>query len=167
MLSIGGWKIFAHPLLLGQIEKLANAVERERAKNPAGYQSSASAKLLAASRQLLIETIPEDPMRPEYRQGATLGPAYKHWFRAKFGNGRFRLFFRYHSEARIIVYAWMNDEGSLRTYGARTDAYAVFRRMLDSGNPPDDWNTLLAAASAGEPTARLVGFASAPPSGTD
>lgn len=49
------------------------------------------------------------------------------------GNGRFRLFFRYHGKARLIVYAWVNDSETLHTYGSRTDAYAVFRRMLDSG----------------------------------
>ena len=61
----------------------------------------------------------------------------KHWFRAKFGAGRFRLFFRYSTRAKIIVFAWVNDEATLRTYGARSDAYAVFRKMLDKGDPPD------------------------------
>jgi toxin YhaV len=32
----------------------------------------------------------------------------------------------------------------LRTYGSATDAYAVFSTMLARGNPPDDWNALLA-----------------------
>ena len=41
----------------------------------------------------------------------------------------------------------MNDSETLRTYGARTDAYAVFKGMLDAGNPPDAWADLLAAAS--------------------
>lgn len=62
-----------------------------------------------------------------YRQGSTLGDDYRHWFRAKFGNGRFRLFFLYDSMAKVIIFAWVNDETTLRTYGAKTDAYKVFK----------------------------------------
>lgn len=43
----------------------------------------------------------------------------------------------------------MNDETTLRTYGAKSDAYAVFRKMLEKGDPPDTWDTLLASASDG------------------
>lgn len=155
MLEVNGWQLFAHPLFLDQIEKLAGAVEKARAKDPRGWRKSANAKLLAALRQLVFETIPQDPSRLEYRQGGTLGDARKHWFRAKFGGGRFRLFFRYSSSAKVIVFAWVNDENTLRTYGAKSDAYAVFRKMLDSGNPPDDWAALIAAASDPEVRQRL------------
>lgn len=147
MLAVNGWQLFAHPLFLDQLDKLAAAVERTRKKDPRGWRKSANAKLLAALRQLVFETIPQDPTRAEYRQGGTLGDARKHWFRAKFGNGRFRLFFRYSTSAKVIIFAWVNDETTLRTYGAKSDAYAVFRKMLDKGNPPDSWEALLAAAS--------------------
>jgi toxin YhaV len=40
----------------------------------------------------------------------------------------------------------VNDRDTLRTYGAKTDAYAVFASMLRQGNPPDDWDALLRAA---------------------
>jgi len=33
-------------------------------------------------------------------------------------------------------------------YGSDTDAYHVFRKMLDDGNPPDDWNDLLKESKA-------------------
>ncbi|WP_420492392.1 type II toxin-antitoxin system YhaV family toxin [Allomesorhizobium alhagi] len=36
----------------------------------------------------------------------------------------------------------------MRAYGSKTDAYATFKSMLDSGNPPDNFNTLLKAATA-------------------
>ena len=81
-----------------------------------------------------------------FRQGDTFGEDRKHWFRAKFGGGRFRLFFRFGSEAKIIVFAWVNDEQTLRTYGSKTDADRVFKTMLDGGNPPDNWEALLAEA---------------------
>lgn len=146
MVAVNDWELFLHPLFLDQIEKLTAAVERARAKDPRGYRKTANAKLLASLRQLAFETIPQDPSRPEYRQGGTLGDDRKHWFRAKFGGGRFRLFFRYSTSVRIIVLAWVNDETTLRTYGAKSDAYAVFRKMLDKGNPPDDWAALVSAS---------------------
>jgi toxin YhaV len=147
-LEINGWQIFAHPLLLDQLDRLIAAVERERARKPTSYRAFANFKLLAALSRLLFETVPQDPTRPEYRQGSTLGPQARHWFRAKFGGQRFRLFFRYSAKARIIIYAWVNDGETLRTYGARTEAYAVFAGMLRRGNPPDDWDALLSTAKA-------------------
>lgn len=155
MLAVNEWQLFAHPLFLDQLDKLASAVERAQTKDPRGWRKSANAKLLAALRQLVFETIPQDPTRAEYRQGGTLGDARKHWFRAKFGNGRFRLFFRYSTSAKIIIFAWVNDETTLRTYGAKSDAYAIFRKMLDKGNPPDSWEALLEAASDATPRERL------------
>lgn len=155
MLAVNGWQLFAHPLFLDQLEKLTAAVERTRAKDPRGWRTSANAKLLAALRQLMFETIPQDPTRSEYRQGGTLGDARKHWFRAKFGSGRFRLFFRYSTSAKIIIFAWVNDETTLRTYGSKSDAYAMFRKMLDKGNPPDSWDSLLAAANESGARERL------------
>lgn len=147
MLTISGWTILAHPLFLDQLEKLTDAVEALKAKKPHEYQRNASTKLLAALNKLVFQTIPADPTATVYRQGTTLGEAHKHWFRAKFGNGRFRLFFRYDSAANIIIFAWVNDETTLLTYGAKTDAYKVFKGMLEDGNPPDDWAALRKAAS--------------------
>lgn len=135
------------------MERLAVAVGKERAKRP-DASSSANAKTLAALSRLLFETIPEDPSRPQYRQGDTLGPDRKHWFRAKFGGGRFRLFFRYSIRRKVIVYAWVNDSETPRTYGAKTDAYSVFRSMLAGGNPPDDWDALIAVAKSESATER-------------
>ena len=89
--------------------------------------------------------IPADPAHPEYRQGNTLSPNYRHWLRAKFF-GRFRLFCRYDSRSQLIVYAWVNAGRSLRERSARSDPYEVFRRMLESGNPPNDWAALVQQA---------------------
>lgn len=147
-MQANGWELFAHPLLLEQLEKLMTAVEKLKAKKPDEYRSSANFKLLAALHELMFVTIPADPTRLEYRQGNTLGDEHKHWFRAKFGNQRFRLFFRFDTKAKIVIYAWVNDEDTKRTYGSKSDAYAVFRKMLDKGNPPGDWKALLKAAKA-------------------
>lgn len=143
-----GWYLLAHPLFLDQLERLLAAVERAKRADPEGWQGKADARLLAALQALLLDRIPRDPLAAEFRQGNTLGPAHRHWFRAKFGGNRFRLFFRADSRAKVIVYAWVNDRDTLRKAGAGTDPYAIFARMLGHGNPPDDWPALLAAAQA-------------------
>ena len=155
MLTINGWTVLAHPLFLDQWEKLIEAVAALKAAKPEHYQKSADAKLLAALVQLVHQTVPSDPTAATYRQGSTLGDNRKHWFRAKFGNGRFRLFFRYSSASKVIIFAWVNDENSLRTYGSKTDAYKVFKGMLEDGNPPDDWSALHEQASDPKAVARL------------
>jgi toxin YhaV len=162
MAAFNGWELFAHTLFLDQLEKLTAAVERVSEKDPHGWRKSANAKLLAALHRLVFETISGDPTRPEYRQGGTLGEDRKHWFRAKFGAGRFRLFFRYSAKMKVIIFAWVNDQTTLRAYGAKTDAYAAFRKMLDKDNPPDDWAALLETASSEE--ARLRTEAAEPAS---
>lgn len=144
---INGWTVRAHPLLLDQLEKLTLSVEELARKHPETYRENANTKLLAALLSLMFDKIPRDPSSTAYVQGKTLGSERRHWFRAKFGGARFRLFFRYSTRAKVIIFAWVNDENSLRTYGSKTDAYAVFKNMLNNGNPPDDWEALLKAAS--------------------
>lgn len=144
-LLINGWTVFAHPLFLAQLEAAMGQVEALRRKDPAGFSRKNAAKRLAAIAKLAFEVIPQDPERSEYRQGNTLGEEHKHWFRAKFFQ-QYRLFFRYHKSSKIIIYAWVNDEDSKRAYESGDDAYRVFRKMLQAGHPPDDWNALLAEA---------------------
>jgi toxin YhaV len=72
-----------------------------------------------------------------------LGNEYKHWFRAKFFQ-QYRLFFRYHQESKIIVFVWVNDDESKRAYNSKTDAYRIFKNMLENGYPPDNWHNLIA-----------------------
>ena len=145
-LERNGWRLYAHPLFLDQLERLLASVEWAKQSDPAGWRGKADACLLSALRTLLLERIPRDPLSPEFRQGNTLGKERRHWFRAKFAGNRFWLFFRADSQARLIVYAWVNDQDTLRKVGAGIDPYAVFAQMLGSSNPPDDWPALLAAA---------------------
>ena len=144
-LIVNGWTLFAHPLFLDQLDALIRSVESLRDKSPATYKSKNATKRLAAIRKLIFEVIPQDPLRVEFRQGKTLGGQHKHWFRAKFFQ-QYRLFFRCHASSNVIVYAWVNDTKTLRAHESKSDAYRVFRHMLDSGNPPDDWQQLLTEA---------------------
>ena len=154
-LVINGWTIFAYPLFLDQLAVLTVQVESIRQKDPNGFVRKNAAKRLAAIAKLAFGVIPQDPSRPEYRQGSTLGEDHKHWFRARFFQ-QYRLFFRYHARSKVIVYAWVNDADTKRAYESRDDAYRVFRKMLESGHPPDDWERLLSAARAGSDRLRRV-----------
>lgn len=144
-LVIHGWTVFVHPMFLAQIEFLDKQVKALKQKDSVGYVKKNITKRLLAINRLAFDVIPQDPTRPEYRQGNTLGDDHKHWFRAKFFQ-QYRLFFRYHEPSKVIVIVWVNDEDTKRAYGSSEDAYRVFRRMLESGHPPDDWNQLLAEA---------------------
>ncbi len=142
--KINGWTLYLHPLFASALRQMIEDVRRAKAADPVNYRNKRAAKLLAATRKMAFEDIPANPADPKFRQGDTLGERYKHWFRGKYLQ-QYRLFFRYHETQRIIVLAWVNDETSKRAYGSRTDAYAVFAKMLQNGNPPDDWPGLLAA----------------------
>ncbi|MFA5522580.1 MAG: type II toxin-antitoxin system YhaV family toxin [Castellaniella sp.] len=146
-LVIHGWTVFAHPLFLAQVEALTQQVASFKKKDPIGYAKKNDSKRLAAITRLAFDVIPQDPARPEYRQGSTLGDGHKHWLRAKFYQ-QYRLFFRYHASSKVIVFAWVNDENTRRAYESRDDAYRIFRKMLESGHPPSDWSQLLAEARA-------------------
>lgn len=140
---VNGWTIFAHPLFLDQVEQLIDQIELHKQKDPINYRKKNAAKRLAVIFKLAFEAIPQDPSRTEYRQGGTLGDEHKHWFRAKFFQ-QYRLFFRFHAQSKIIVLAWVNDEDTKRAYQSNDDAYKTFRKMLEAGQPPDDWNELIA-----------------------
>lgn len=137
-----GWTLLFHDCVIEQLQRLYTAAQRAEQNDPIGFASNANVKLFRALSQLVLEVVPDEPARDEYRQGNTLGPEYRHWRRAKIGR-RFRLFFRYDSRAKVIVYVWVNDEKTPRSSGSKSDPYAVFEKMLGRGNPPDDWDALV------------------------
>jgi len=140
-----GWELYWHPAFQEQFDALVAEVEHLfQTLRRIEYEKHPKVRFLARVRKIILDDVPNDPASKSYEQGNTLGPGRRHWRRVKF-NQRFRLFFRVHSKARIIVYAWMNDENTLRTRGARNDVYTMFEQKLKSGNPPDGWDDLLAA----------------------
>lgn len=136
---INGYTIYEHECFTRQLEELADTIDSQEKSGKA--TQSAEAKLL---NRILdeINDIAHAPDSTKYRLGKTMGDEFKHWRRAKF-MGRYRLFFRYDSTSKIIILAWVNDSETKRTYGSKKDAYAVFKKMLESGNPPTDWLALL------------------------
>lgn len=138
-MKINGYAIYEHECFIQQMEALAEQVESQ--KKAGKTAKSDEAKLL---KRILdeIDAIAQAPDNKKYRLGQTMGSEYKHWRRAKI-MGRYRLFFRYDSTSKIIILAWINDSDTKRTCGSKNDAYAVFKKMLESGNPPSDWQALL------------------------
>lgn len=140
-MEINGWRLYKHKLFARQYDKLLTEAEHIRAVQPANYKKHNSIKFLTRVTQLISEEIPADPAHDRFNQGNTLGVEYRHWKRAKFG--RYRLFFRYDRTKKIIVYAWINDETTLRKEGDKNDPYALFAKGLKRGQPPDTIEHLL------------------------
>ena len=138
-----GWKLYVHHRFERQYRLLVESVGVLAAKDPIDYQQQPLAKLLFAIQRLIFEVIPRNPNASEFRQGNTLGVKNRQWFRAKF-HQHFRLFFRFSSKEKVIIYVWMNDERTLRKAGAKSDPYRVFREMLEAGDPPPTMEELLA-----------------------
>lgn len=159
VLKVNGWTVLLHPLFLDQIQATVADVERAKLKDSKTYKSKNCSKRLAAILTLAFEVIPENPARPVYQQGNTLGSAYTHWRRAKFFQ-QYRLYFRYDLASKVIIYAWVNDEDTKRAYGSRTDAYTVFAGMLEKGHPPNSWAALKAECDAEDARRATVGKSS-------
>ncbi len=139
------WRLFVHPAFSEPFDALVDEVARLKESDPEGYAQHPKAKLLRRIVDLIEKEIPRDPGAAEYNLGNTLGPAHRHWRRAKFLS-RFRLFFRYNSKAEVVIYAWVNDENTLRKAGSGNDPYHLFGGMLRKGRPPDDWEDLMKQA---------------------
>jgi len=142
---VNGWNLYAYPAFDEQLRRLADKADAATKNAPAGDQDHPAIKLLAAIYKQILVLIPADPSAPQFRQGNTLGKDNRQWFRAKF-HERYRLFFRFSTRQKIIVYAWVNDESTLRKRGAKTDPYTLFQSMLKSGDPPESFEQLVAAS---------------------
>jgi len=141
------WKLFVHPAFSKPFDALVAEVSLLQTSDPRGFSQHPKAKLVKRIMEVVEKEIPRDPGAAIYSRGNTLGSTHRHWRRAKFLS-RFRLFFRYSSNAGVIIYAWVNDENTLRQAGGGTDPYNVFGNMLRKGHPPDDWATLVKEVAA-------------------
>jgi toxin YhaV len=147
-----GWTLYHTTIFREQLAGLAAEVRALRESAPVEYRSHPRAKLLKSVRDAIFDRVPGNPAAPEFQQGNTLGGKYRHWRRVKQGlPQRYRLFFRFEEKRKIILYAWLNDETTLRKAGSKTDVYAIFAQKLSRGEVPDSIEELLRdAASSGE-----------------
>jgi len=139
---INGWRIIVHQDLDAQISKISTSVVGDLIAGRVTDLRGPRQKFLKALGRAMREVIPARPGAAEHRLGRALGNQPEVWFRVKFLQ-QYRLFYRYDSVQKIILYVWVNDQESLRAYGSKTDAYAVFKKMLASGYPPGSFEELL------------------------
>lgn len=147
---VNGWKLYVSDIFAEQLDKLVKEVEMLAEKDPEHFYNHPKYKLLLAIQDNIYTKIPLNPNDVKYRLGSTLGKKHSHWRRVKKNNlpDRYRLFFQFRSDNKTIVYAWFNDDSTLRKDGAKTDVYTVFETMLKNGNPPTTWEELIKHASA-------------------
>jgi toxin YhaV len=108
------------------LDELISVVAKEKERDPDNYKKSPQTKLLARIYKSISDQIPADPQHAVYYQGDCEGYAYRQWRRAKPAD-TYRLFFKYLKEDNIIIYAWLNSEGTLSKYRSHMDAYRDFR----------------------------------------
>ena len=145
MMSANGWQLYYFKTFQAALDELEATVTHLAAKDPKGYKTHPTTKLLASVYRAITQQVPANLDAPEFRLGKTLGPSATHWRRVKKGMPeRYRLFFRFTSSPiRIIIYVWFNDENTLRKAGSRTDVYETFKRMLARGQVPRGVEELL------------------------
>ena len=127
-----------HDFYFQRIAKLKEQVKqlRDRLSNEE-FRQHEIVKLAYRIREADQEIIPRDSNRPEYRLTGSL----KKYRRYKQGLQRYRLFFCFSNQPRIILYLYLNDEKHLRKTGDRNDPYEEFKSLVDkeclSRNPDD------------------------------
>ncbi len=149
-MNVNGWQLLQHPIFKLQFDRLEAEVQKLARTQPLSYKNHKSTKLLKRISDLISEEIPADPAHARFKQGKTLGAGYQHWQRAKFG--RYRLFFRFLNrksadrEIKVIIYAWLNDDSTLRKEGDKNDPYVLFAKGLRKGQPPNSIEELIKAS---------------------
>ena len=136
------WLLLHHPAFEMEYENYKSRALLTAAKYGDNWVTTAAGKKFLALNHLVRERIPSNPSNPEHRLGNALGDNYRHWFKGKFLQ-QYRVFFRYSSRSQVIVYAWVNNPETLRAYGSKTAAYLVFKKMLESGRVPNNWDELI------------------------
>ncbi len=151
-LVVNGWGIFYFRLFKARLDVLEREVLAILEKDPEGFERHPKVKLLKAVLDNIKVNVPRDPNHKDYRLGTTLGKEYTDWRRVKKHRlpPRYRLFFKFTSTDNKIVYAWLNDEHSIRKDGAKNDVYQVFKRMLSRGEVPNQIEDLIKAAFEAE-----------------
>lgn len=144
MTTRNGWGLFQFKTFAIILQALVTEVGALARSDPNTYKNHKKTKLLKYVLNLIEDEIPVDPTDKKYFLGKTLGDDFKEWRRAKSGlPNRYRLFFRFSSEQKVIIYVWLNSEGTLRKEGAKTDVYTVFEKMLRKKTVSSDIKSLL------------------------
>ena len=120
-----------HLFYYQRIAQLKEQVKKLRHKLSEGeFRQHEIVKLAYRIRRADQEIIPQDPNRPEYK----LRDDLRKFRRYKQGLQRYRLFFCFSNQPKIILYLYLNDEKGLRKSGAKSDPYQEFKKLINKGN---------------------------------
>ena len=138
------WTVFIHKHLIALLRSLKNNITRMRKSCPEKLKGHPLVHLYVALVKVMGQ-VQADPTQDKYLLGNTLGKNHRGWRRVKKGlPQRYRLFFKFFSSTHEIFFVWLNDERTLRNKKAKSDCYAVFRRMLERGDVPSERKALIA-----------------------
>lgn len=129
---INGWLVLYGPEFEARFLALAAEVERLKERlSDADYRRHSTVKLFAAVFRLVRETVPQDPNARAFQLSEDLSV-----FRRAKDHGlpeRYRLYWVFSARHQTIIFLYLNDSATLRKIGARSDPYAVFKRLLAQG----------------------------------
>lgn len=156
MIEVNGWRILSTKIFNQLHRKLIMHVLNLSKEDPSNYKAHPKTKLLASIQHAINVNVPTNPNSKDFRLGNTLGKKYTHWRRVKKNMPpRYRLFFRfcskspgkeYNDKENWIIFAWFNDELTLRKAGSKTDVYKMFESLLEKRKIPDSTDLLLQEA---------------------
>ena len=142
-LVINGWTLLYHPVFGDRYAALRDRVKILKSTlTEAEYCKHPDVKLFASVYRALMEIVPGDPNRPDFLLKRDLAK-----FRRVKGHGlppRYRLFYVFANEAKLIIFLYLNATDTLRKEGARTDPYEVFKDLVDSGRIGSNFEKALA-----------------------
>jgi len=127
-----GWTVlFTEPFLSAYGDLSARARKLQGELSETEYEQHPDVKLFLTVRELTRTVIPSDPQHADYQLRGDLAK-----FRRTKGRGlakRYRLFWAFSEQLKVIIFLYMNDSGSLRKEGDRSDPYRRFSSMVRRG----------------------------------
>ncbi len=125
--SAYGYDLYFWTAFLDQCRELRTLKNTKEAAVRAGtmsqedFDQDPDVKLFAALVEIVQEKVTQDPEHKDFRLGKTLGDEFTSWRRVKKHGlpDRYRLFFRFATvPKKVFVFAWLNDEDTLRKAGS-------------------------------------------------
>jgi toxin YhaV len=127
-----GWTVlFTQPFLSAYGDLSATARKLKHGLSEREYEQHPHVKLFLAVRELTKDIIPSDPRHADYLLDGDLAK-----FRRAKGRGlpkRYRLFWVFSEQLKVIIFLYLNDSSSLRKDGGRSDPYRLFSGMVSRG----------------------------------